>query len=215
MEWVATGGYCCVGYEIFGAAAVLLDDDVKMTRIPNRPSLRVPSSDWAASLSPAAAAHPGLLSLFPTEGWEYSASLGVRFGSGRQRCCRWRRTLVPLLLSVSRWLMAVQCSRSVLEVVPGTESCSRSMSWSRARRRKEDCSWRWCSSPAISSQRQASIGGLHCNFQFFQGVLCKTPEIYCAILLIYTPFAKKNRNINIINIICFRILIKKLTFFSQ
>ena len=83
MEWVATGGYCCVGYEIFGAAAVLLDDDVKMTRIPNRPSLRVPSSDWAASLSLAAAAHPGLLSLFPTEGWEYSTSLGVRFGSGR------------------------------------------------------------------------------------------------------------------------------------
>ena len=66
--------------------------------------------------------------------------LGVRFGSSRRRCCRRRRTLVPLLLFVSRWLMAVQCSRSMLEVVPGAESCSRSMSWSRARRRKEDCS---------------------------------------------------------------------------
>ena len=76
----------------------------------------------------------------PVEGWESSVPLGMRFGSGRRRCCRRRRILVPLPVFVSRWLMAVQCSRSMLEVVPGAESCSRSMSWSRARRRKEDCS---------------------------------------------------------------------------
>ena len=34
-------------------------------------------------------------------------------------------------------------------------------------------------------------GGLCCNFQFFQGVFCKTPGMYCAILLIYSPFRKK------------------------
>ena len=86
------------------------------------------------------------------------------------------------------WLLPALYMSVTLSI---TSAALLSMSWSRARRRKEDCSCRRCSSPAISSQRQASIGGLHCNFKFFQGVLCKTLGIYCAILLIYTPFAKK------------------------